>query len=55
MKLHRQTSHENDEMRTHKWPQFVQDEVEHDDIYVMDEFILYTAKTAYNKKKPQNA
>ena len=30
MKLHRYTSHENDEMRTHKWPQFVQDDVEHD-------------------------
>ena len=34
MKLHRHTSHENDEMRTHKWPQFVQDDVEYDDIYV---------------------
>ena len=39
MKLHRHTSHENDEMRTHKCPQFVQDDVEHDDIYVMNEFI----------------
>ena len=38
MKLHRHTSQENDEMRTHEWPQFVQDDVEHDDIYVMDEF-----------------
>ena len=39
MKLQRHTSHENDEMRTHEWPQFVQDNVEDDDIYVMDEFI----------------
>ena len=27
MKLLRHTSHENDEMRTHEWPQFVQDDV----------------------------
>ena len=32
MKLARHTSHEYDEMRTHKWPQFVQDDVEHDDM-----------------------
>ena len=31
MKLHRHTSHE-DEMRTHKWPQIVQGDVEHDNI-----------------------
>ena len=39
MKLHRHTSHEDNEIRTNKWPQFVQDDVEHDDIYVMNEFI----------------
>ena len=39
MKLHRQTSQENDEMRTHEWPKFVQHDLEHDDIYIMDEFI----------------
>ena len=33
MKLHRHTSHEDDEIRTNKWPQFVQDDVQHDDIY----------------------
>ena len=33
MKLHRHTSHENDEMRTNKWPQY--------DIYFTSEFILY--------------
>ena len=38
MKLHRGTSHENDEMTTNKWPQFVADDVEHDDIYVKNEF-----------------
>ena len=38
MKLHRHTFHENDEMRTDKWPQFVQDDVEHDDTYVMNGF-----------------
>ena len=32
MKFHRHTYQENDEMRTHEWPQFVQDDVEHDDI-----------------------
>ena len=39
MKLHRHRSDDIDEMRTDKWPQFVRDDVEHDDIYVMDEFI----------------
>ena len=39
MKMHRHKSHENDEMRTDKWPKFVQDDVEHDDICVMNEFI----------------
>ena len=51
MKLHRQTSHENDEMRTHKWPQFVQDDVEHDDIYVMDEFICIWHRNSFQQKK----
>ena len=36
MKLHRHTSHANDEMPTNKGPQFVADDVEHDDIYVMN-------------------
>ena len=46
MKLHRHTSHENVEMRTHKWPQFVQDDVEHDDIYDMDEFICICCRNS---------
>ena len=46
MKLHRHMC--NDEMRTNKWPQFVQDDVEHDDIYAMNVFFVYvyTAETA---------
>ena len=39
MKLHRHTSHENDKIRRNKWPQFVPDGMEHDDIHVMNEFI----------------
>ena len=39
MKLHRHISSENYEMTTHTWPQFVADDVEHDDIYMMNEFI----------------
>ena len=40
MKLHRHTSHEN------KWPQFVQDDVKHDDIYVMDEYICIHCRSS---------
>ena len=29
MKLHRHASHENDDITTYKWPQFVADDVEH--------------------------
>ena len=56
MKLHRHTSQENDEMRTHEWPQFVQDDVEHDDIYIMDEYICICCKNSLQqKKKNKNA
>ena len=48
MKLHRHTSHE---MRTHKWPQFLPDCVEHDDRYVMNEFILYKLQKQLKAKK----
>ena len=41
MKLYRHTSHENDEMRTNKWPQYVPDDVEHVDIQVMNESHLF--------------
>ena len=53
MKLHRHTSHENDEMRMHKWSQFVQDDVEDDDIYVMDEFICIYCRNSLRPKIPK--
>ena len=56
MKLHRHTAQENDEMRRHEWPQFVQDDVEHDDIYMMDEYICIHCKNSLQqKKKTKNA
>ena len=51
MKLHRHTSQVNDEMRTHEWPQFVQDVVEHDDIDIMDEYICIHCKNSLQQKK----
>ena len=51
MKLHRHPPHENDEMRTNKLPQFVQDNVEHDDIYVMNEFICIQCRNSPRQKK----
>ena len=53
MKLYRHTSHENDEMRTHEWPQFVQDDVEHDDMYVMDEFICTCCRNSLQQNNPK--
>ena len=53
MKLHRHTSQVNDEMRTHEWPQFVQDVVEHDDIDIMDEYICIHCKNSLQQKKKQ--
>ena len=50
MKLHRHTSQENDGMRTHEWPKFVQDDVEHDDIYIMDEYICIYCKNSLQQK-----
>ena len=50
MKLHRLTSHENDKMRTNKWPQFVPDDVEDDDIYVMNKFICMHCRNSLRKK-----
>ena len=54
MKLHRHTSHENDEMRKDKWPQFVQDDVEHDDIYVINEFICIHCRNSLQQQKQTN-
>ena len=52
-KLHRHTSHENDDMTTHKWPQFVPDDVAHDDIYVMNEFICIHCRNNLRQKKTE--
>ena len=52
MKLHWHTSHENDEMTTNKWPQFLADYVEHDNIYVMNEFIcIHCRNSLWQKTK----
>ena len=53
MKLHRHTSHENDEMGTHECQQFVQDDVEHDDIYIIDEFICICCRNSLQQKNPK--
>ena len=53
MKLHRHTSQENDEIRTIEWLQFVQDDVEHDDIYIMDEYICICCKNSLQQKTPK--
>ena len=55
MTLHKHTSQVNDEMRTHEWPQFVQDVVEHDDIDTMDEYICICCKNSLQQKKNKNA
>ena len=51
MKLHRHTFHENDEIRTNKLPQFVQDDVEYDNIYVMNVFIYICCRNSLRQKK----
>ena len=38
-------------MTTNKWPQFVADDVEHDDIYVMNEFICICCRNSLPQKK----
>ena len=50
MKLHRHTSHENDDMTTHKWPQFVPDDVEHEEMYGMNEFIGIHCRNSLRQK-----
>ena len=51
MKLYRHTSHEKDGITTHKWLQFVPNIVEHDDIYVMNEFIYICCRNSLRQKK----
>ena len=46
IKLYRHTSHENDNSTTHKWPQFVADDVQHDNIYIMNEFICICCRNS---------
>ena len=53
MTLHKHTSQVNDKMRTHEWPQFVQDVVEHHDIDTMDEYICIHCKNSLQQKKPK--
>ena len=40
-------------MRTHEWPQFVQDDVEHDDIDIMDVYICICCKNSLQQKNPK--
>ena len=53
MKLHRHTSHENDNSTTHKWPQFVPDDVQHENIYIMNEFLCICCRNSLRQKKPK--
>ena len=55
MKLHRPTSNENDNSTTHKWPQFVPDDVQHDNIYIMNEFICICCRNSLRQKKTKDA
>ena len=50
MKLHRHTSDESDDVTTHKWPQFVPDDVKHNDIYVMNEYICIHCRNSLRQK-----
>ena len=50
MKLHKHTPDENDDMTTHKWPQFVPDDVKHDGIYVMNEYICIWCRNSLQQK-----
>ena len=53
MKLHRHPSHENDNSTTHKWLQFVADNVQHDNIYIMNGFICICCRNSLRQKKPK--
>ena len=53
MKLHIHTSHENDDMAPHKWPQFVPDDIKHYDIYVVHEYICVCCRHSLRQKNPQ--
>ena len=42
-------------MKTDKWPQFLQNDAEHDDIYVMNEFICIHCRSSLRQKKNKDA
>ena len=53
MKLHRHTSHENDNSTTHKWSsQFVADVVQHDNLYIINAFICIHCRNSLRQKNP---
>ena len=37
-------------MTTNKWPKFVQDDVQHDNIYIMNEFIYICCRNSLQEK-----
>ena len=51
MKLHRHTSHENNDMTTNKYPQFVPDDVEHNDLYIMNEYFCICCRNSLRQNK----
>ena len=53
MKLHRHIPNENDDITTHKWPQFVTDDVKQNDIYVMNEYICIQCRNCLQPKNPK--
>ena len=53
MKLHKHTPNENDDMTTHRWPEFVPDDVKQDDIYVMNEYICIQCRNSLQQKNPR--
>ena len=53
MKLHRHTSHEHNNSTIHKWPQFVPDDVQHDNIYIVNEFICIHCRNSLRQTKPK--
>ena len=50
MKLHRHIPNENDDITRHKWPQFVTNDVEQNDIYVMNEYICIRCRNSLQQK-----
>ena len=53
MKLYRHIPNENDDITTHKWPQFVTGDVKQNDIYVMNEYICIQCRNSLQQKNPK--